>query len=772
MRSETRSTNDEGNSEPEPRTASVIFDFEPRASFVIRASCVSSTRAVLCVLLALGLRPALAEDAAATVRFRESVAIDTDLTAQRQLELARIHLAEKRWSEGIDLIRQAAANSPGSLVVISPGRYLNVDLYAQLLLASLPPEGLAVARKAIDESARQAFDEAVRNRDETALRAVVRDSFVSRAVDDALMTLGQWAWEAGDLTKARGNWERLIPLRSPPTPGTAAPVLRYPDSRLARAETFARLVMCSIVEGDQERSRAERTAFRRLYPQSDGRLAGRAGKLADLLDEIAGEARGWSFPPRDKTVTTFGVNPARNGVLPAEIEVGAMRWAVDLPPDPYAPVSTGPTSNGRDALSLFPVVFGDLLLVNTADQILAWNVRTGKPAWPVDRNAKENLQSAVIYPSGAEATSNLATAPPVGTPRYTLTVSDGRLYARLGDPNTTRPRDDPRESDSFLVCLDLKRGEGKLLWKIDAGAIDPQAAFEGSPLVVDGRAYAAVRRGRPQMLTDVACFDAETGRRLWERPVCAAVANGGQGEGLVSHQLLTAGDNAVFLSTGTGAIAAIETDGGALRWIVTYESSFPEGSSAGRARSATAPCLFAENVVFAAPNDFDGILAIESHTGTSLWRRALPGGIDHLLGAKNGVLVASGKGLWGLALATGRVLWHVGFTDPASFGYGRGILAGDVVYWPTREEILVVEQETGTLRRRIPLLARDGERGGNLLLAGDSLIVVQPQRITVFGPDAASPAHGKNVVKDDGESSNGEFNVLQTAGGSTTHRHP
>ncbi len=162
------------------------------------------------------------------------------------------------------------------------------------------------------------------------------------------------------------------------------------------------------------------------------------------------------------------------------------------------------------------------------------------------------------------------------------------------------------------------------------------------------------------------------------------------------------------------------------------------------ARSGTSPCLFAENTVFAAPNDFDGILAIESHSGTTLWRRALPGGIDHLLGAKNGVLIASGEGLWGLALATGHVLWHVGFKDPASFGYGRGILAGDVVYWPTREEILVVEQATGTLRRRIPLLARDGEGGGNLLLAGDFLVVVQPQRITVFGPDAGSPPRAKD----------------------------
>ena len=232
------------------------------------------------------------------VRFRESVAIDTDLTAQRQLELARIHLAQKRWTEAIDLIHQAAAGIPGSLVNAAAGRYLNVDLYAQLLLSSLPPEGLAAARKNVDETARQAFEDAVRNRDVAALRNLVRDSFVSRAAEDALMTLGQWSWEEGNLTAARANWEWLVPLRNRPALGTLPPVLRYPDPRADRAELLARLVMCSIVEGDEDRSATERHAFRRMCPQAQGQLAGRTGILADLLDQVAMTARNWKFPPR------------------------------------------------------------------------------------------------------------------------------------------------------------------------------------------------------------------------------------------------------------------------------------------------------------------------------------------------------------------------------------------------------------------------------------------------------------------------------------------
>ena len=233
--------------------------------------------------------PAFGQEPLAPARIRETVAIETDLTAQRQLELARVHLAEKRWKEGIDLVRQAAANSPASLVSVGPGRYLNVELYAQLLFSSLPPEGLAVIRQAVDGSARQTFEEALRNRDADGLRSIVRDAFASRATEDSLLTLGQWAWESGEITQRAGNWERLIPLRRPTKPGALAPILRSPDSHLDRAGILARLVMCRIVEGDFDRSGAERNAFRRMYPKATGQLAGKSGNLADRLDQIDGQ---------------------------------------------------------------------------------------------------------------------------------------------------------------------------------------------------------------------------------------------------------------------------------------------------------------------------------------------------------------------------------------------------------------------------------------------------------------------------------------------------
>ena len=230
------------------------------------------------------------------------------------------------------------------------------------------------------------------------------------------------------------------------------------------------------------------------------------------------------------------------------------------------------------------------------------------------------------------------------------------------------------------------------------------------------------------------------------RSVCAAVEDVGQNGSVLSHQLLTAGDDAVFLATGLGAIAAVEADSGSLRWVVTYESGDRDSPTSDRERRENSPCLFAQNIVVAAPGDSNTLFAIDSRCGTTLWRRVLPGGVEHLLGTKDGVLIVSGQSLWGLDLATGHVVWHLGYTDPASFGFGRGILAGSVVYWPTREDIYVVDQATGSLRRRIPLLARYVESGGNLVLAGDFLAVAQSRRIVVFGPNAGPPLRKKQAL--------------------------
>src|SRR5262249_39740278 len=66
-------------------------------------------------------------------------------------------------------------------------------------------------------------------------------------------------------------------------------------------------------------------------------------------------------------------------------------------------------------------------------------------------------------------------------------------------------------------------------------------------------------------------------------------------------------------------------------------------------------------------------------------------------------------------------------------GYGRGLLAGDQIYWPTRTEIHILDQRTG-LRTGPPIRLQDTHhvQGGNLVAGDGYLIVAQADGLVVF----------------------------------------
>ena len=155
----------------------------------------------------------------------------------------------------------------------------------------------------------------------------------------------------------------------------------------------------------------------------------------------------------------------------------------------------------------------------------------------------------------------------LGTPRYTLTIADDRLYARMGSPITNPPQQ-PGVSvaSGNLVCLDL-RAEGKLLWRV---AAEEGWAFDGAPVVAAARLFIVMRRNdiRPQV--HVACFDTTTARMRWRRFVCAAEtpARGTLAE--CTHTLLTLSGDTIYVNTNLGAVAALAVEDGRIHWLSLY----------------------------------------------------------------------------------------------------------------------------------------------------------------------------------------------------------
>ena len=123
--------------------------------------------------------------------------------------------------------------------------------------------------------------------------------------------------------------------------------------------------------------------------------------------------------------------------------------------------------------------------------------------------------------------------------------------------------------------------------------------------------------------------------------------------------------------------------------------------------------------------------------------------VVHLLGVADDQLIAGGHRLYWISLRredAGKVT-HVWPDGSEKLGYGRGVLVGDSVWWPTREAIYVLESRTARLKKRIDLAPRHAA-GGNLLMADGRLIIATNDELIALGPQRRPPAEKKSTVGD------------------------
>ncbi len=674
-----------------------------------------------------------------------TVAADTSVL--KRLGTVEDYLSDKRWAEAADILHEIAQSEGRSLVLAQPGQagttavYLNVATRCQVLLSRMPMEGLIGYRRKVDPLAKRWFENWQRTRDRAELERLVRQTYLSSYGDDALWSLGEAAWDRGDFATARLCWSQIVALPEEARAANLPTVLRYPDSDLDPAMVLSRLVLCSLMDGNRVRAFEEQQRFEQLYPQAVGTLAGKQGRLAELLKQVLEESVAWDALPYAGEATTFGLAPERTQTLPEVIDVGAPRWKQPLAPHLLKQLERPRSTLDRGPLSTHPVVFRDLVLVNDADSISAFHLLTGDPAWPTEQG------TAQIYPPAAVERTPAPDRLSVGVPWFTMTVADGKLFARLGSPVTGPSGTEPRDLASDLVCLDLAHGEGRLVWKIAASEWphdgEQSWRFEGSPVVHDGRAYLIHSRRRSQLEFALTCLDAANGERLWTRPLATSRTTIEDHHNRVSHLLPTLGAGKLFVSTDAGAIVAVDAQDGRVEWAVTYESR-PPGDAADQsdhAKQGLVPAMFHEGLVFVAPNDCDRLFCIEADSGRVRWQKPHPtrDRWRHLLGVvssdSGSKLVVSGHSLRTLDVETGREGWRVlASNDITERGYGRGVLAGDAVLWPTREGLRILDAASGQPRRNIPFNTPDSaETGGNVLVAGGMLLIAQSEKLVAYG---------------------------------------
>jgi outer membrane protein assembly factor BamB len=665
----------------------------------------------------------------------EGVQLDrAESTVLADLERVKAYLSDRQWDEAVETLQQLMESSADKLLGVTEQRYVSLRDWCQLQLAALPPAALQLYRSRVDPLARRWYEEGVARRDRKSLQNVVQQAFASSWGDDALLALGEMALESGDCASARWYWERIIPSRPPADTAPTWP--GYPDSDLDLAAVRARLVLVSILESSADRARDELAQLRRLHAEARGRWGGREVNYAEALAALLSESAAWPRPTPGPDWPTLAGSPSRNAAAPPLVDTADVAWRIPLPAvKPAANAAAAAVAEDANApLSYHPLLVGDLLLLNTQLEIRALRAASGRPAW--------GGSNGVIFRDLPEGTAGEIPNPAdtLGTARLTMTACHGKLYARMGSAVTSRPQESPPGSGGgYLVCLDLG-GEGRLLWKV---AAEPGWAFEGSPAADGASVYVALRHSEIRPQAHVACLDAQTGRLRWRRFVCAAET---PARGLLhqsTHNLLTLRRDTLYYNTNLGAVAALRVDDGRLQWVTLY----PRARQGDLAKPAPHwqrdlnPCLYHRGTLLAAPADSPRIFALDAASGQILWQTGTEvEDVVHLLGATNQCLIASGRKLYWIGLTEedkGRLkhVWPEGHEKP---GYGRGLLAGDAVLFPTRQMIYVFDQKTAQPRKVIDLRPH-GITGGNLLVAGEELLIATGTELIALGRYGQKP---------------------------------
>lgn len=672
--------------------------------------------------------------------FHETVSVTVDAEAAKTLLTIEDRFREERWADALPDLIALAETRGRSLILWERGnttaQYVTVTVAVDRLLATLPPEGLRLYRERIDPRAEPLWQRWQSAHDVQALQSLADHWFYSSRGDDACWELGQAAWWRGDLSTARHWWQQLLPANTPNVPRD---LRHYPDTSFTLADIAARCVLCQI-SLNASGTRDDIENYRQQYPQAEGRLGQQQGAWVDLLltawqDQIDPQAD--SSP---QNVSTYAGSKQRTRIGPRAIDLGGELWSVPL----TAAVLPRPTSQlvfpTPAPLAHYPAVVDDKVYLNDGQRILGWELFTGRP---IDDLGLDD--SPVIYPPLTPEPALPPRRNVVGGPLWTVTVGNGRLFARMGSVVTTPAPSELREQVSELVCIDLAEGQGRLSWKLTAvdissqlqadDPIAPSWLWEGTPLLDGSKLYATLSRRRPQLEWCVVCLDAETGRLLWQQTAGISRTAPADHENLASHLLLTAGQNRLFLSTDWGAVFCLSQHDGQPLWVMTYQSAPPTlPHNSPRLPVTPAPPVLVGQQLFVAPGDSPYVSCLDIATGALRWQRPMIEPVEHLLGVSQGCLIGSGTSLWGLDHETGERILHIRHDEPERQGYGRGWLAGELVYWPTRESICVVEAATGRMTREQVLRTPEEYRFGGHLVGYDGvLLVAASDRLTAYG---------------------------------------
>jgi outer membrane protein assembly factor BamB len=720
----------------------MVEDCHPRKGAEMHGRLIAFLGSSLLLLTCSSeLRPS-AENGISTVK----------LLGETETKARRLAVADKLAADG--LLADAVAdyvhllNDPGDdLVPVTPLHSVQLRRLCHLRLAALPAAALALYRAQTDAQAAAWWLEAERSRDPVpVLRRLVDQAFCSRWGDKALDRLGDLAFERGRFDEAACWWRMLARSASDPpiAPPPLVQDLVFPDPQVDIARVRAKQVLLHLILGDDCGFDQELAAFRRAHGPAGGALGGRTGSYGETLATLRGRSDRAENAVADWE--TFAGSPARQFIAPQSMSsrlLAGNSWSVRLRPPLSKPAGNRQPSRvmsltaAARSLPFQPVITHDQVFVAGARQVAGYALRTGEPL------GRFVLPDEPTLAPGEVDESLLGAGP------YSLTVAEDRLYVRLGAQSMTAPRGAKTTGcrGSYLVCLGLtpnSQGTYPLLWQVKAQERESAAAiFEGSPVVDHGRVYIArLSFASVHVASSVDCYSATTGSRRWRQEVFEAPEPQDGGARRQTYLLTLAGPNIAYCSH-AGAVIAVDALTGRRAWSIRYARRPRRHSDESPMLRDCAPCVYRDGRLWVAPTDYDRVLCLEAGCGSVRWQSERTETCQ-LLGVARGKLVLTTalnpRGIRALDLRTGTVVRSWLQPDDASDQptYGRGIIAGDKVYWPTVSGIRVLDQDDGLPdeAESLYLANRVGPLPGNLAFGCGCLAVADGEQLRVFVPPA------------------------------------
>ena len=675
------------------------------------------------LLLLLSACPLSAQSPGAMARLRgETESANT----RKRLAEAQQKLQAGQATEAADELQRILDESGDDLVLVQNNHFQPARRLVQQYLAALPPDTLKAFQNRLDEPAKKLLDAGRRDRDPAPLRQLLNRYFISRPAEEAILLLGELLFERGDFRAAEQIWRLLVPAADPME-------LFYPNPKSDAASLKAKLVLTAIFAGDLDRAKAELAVFSKEYPKASGRLAGTDGLFAPTLANLLanppvirdGRGRsGW---------TTFGGNPNRDGTIAEptpRVYSSAPTWRTAFPRQAGDKPSYRPASfPASKTLAFHPVVLDGLAYVAEAGRIFSFDLKTGESRVAFDSRA---LDTSPVLSEAEYGLPNLLDAD------FTLTLHAGRLYARLGNvalPTNIEATNVKLPSSLLVVLQPLKLTnppKNALTLKATATLAPPvgkpgKVVWEGAPLLVDGKLFAACTRidDRGRWVHAVACYDdSATGKPNWVVDVADTDATVPRSR----HEVLTLAGGNVILALPQGLAVALDRNTGKIVWA--FRSPPAARAPVNGPQQDLCPAVYSGGRLFFAPAEGDKLFALDAESGRPVWE-AGPMQVEQIVGAtQNRVIVTVAgpqKGIRAYDIATGSAQEPRGWRnhdDPFLASYGRGLLTADAVLWPTKEKLYTLSLIDGSVIGQ-PL----ANPHGNLAYANGVLLVATPTEL-------------------------------------------